>query len=330
MVRLRLLVTGLVALLTLGALTPAAPAQSSRSLREELQEALERLENAEDRELVAGEALAKVERRIKAEEKAFKAVQARLARRARAMYTGGTGGSLFEVILSSDRPDDVLARLSLLEGATRGEADLLLEGRRMRRSLEGIRREAMALRREAAEQRSGVLTHGRELQRLLGLRLSAEDAAADAARERRRAQLARASRGSARLSGRYACPVSGSFAFRDTWGARRSGGRRHKGVDIFAPHGAPAYAVTDGRVIRATWSGNGGLGVYLMGNDGNEYYYAHMASAVVRSGRVSAGQVIARVGATGNAQGGSPHIHFELHPGGGYPINPYPFVARVC
>jgi len=142
-------------------------------------------------------------------------------------------------------------------------------------------------------------------------------------------RMTRASR--ARVSGSYACLVGSNRSYRDTWGAPRSGGRTHKGVDVFAPMGSPAYAVTDGVVTRTSTSANGGLQVYLRGNDGNEYFYAHMSSYAARPGqRVKAGEMIARVGDTGNARGGPPHIHFELHPGGGIPVNPYPFVRRVC
>ena len=332
--RLLLALAGLAVLSSLAPTASAAP--SSASLRSQLQETLERLDAAEDRATLAQDELVKVERAIVVDNAAIKAVQTRLARRARMMYAGGLGGDLLEVMITSDDPEAVISRISLLEAATRDDAGLLRASKALRRTLEERRQHALRLRDTAQSSERAVLAESARLQRLLGQVVSAEDAAADAAaeraRERRRTTAARASRagaGAPRLSGRYACPVGPQHAFRNTWGAPRSGGRRHKGTDIMAPYGAPAYAVTDGRVTRTSWSTNGGLGVYLRGNDGHEYYYAHMSSAVVRSGSVRVGQLIARVGDSGNARG-TPHIHFELHQGGGSAVNPYFFLSRLC
>ena len=76
-------------------------------------------------------------------------------------------------------------------------------------------------------------------------------------------------------------------------------------------------------------SGLGGKAFYLDGDDGNFYYGAHLDS-YGHSGRVEAGTVVGFNGDTGNARG-TPHLHFEIHPGGqGNPTNPYPVVARYC
>lgn len=131
----------------------------------------------------------------------------------------------------------------------------------------------------------------------------------------------------ARISG--ACPVPAA-SFSDTFGAPRSGGRAHQGTDLMAPTGTPAYAVAAG-VVRNTSSGAGGISLYLTANDGTVYFYAHNSANVARSGqRVQAGQLIAKVGSTGNASGSSPHVHFEQKPGGGRAINSYPLVRRLC
>lgn len=130
---------------------------------------------------------------------------------------------------------------------------------------------------------------------------------------------------------KYACPVGSVRSFVDTWGAPRSGGRRHQGTDVFAPLGSPAYAVADGVISR--WSNNalGGTTLYLRSDAGDEYYYAHNARNIAAEGtRVKAGDVIALVGKTGNAATTPPHVHFEVHPGGGSPVNPYPFLKSVC
>jgi len=134
--------------------------------------------------------------------------------------------------------------------------------------------------------------------------------------------------------GIYACIFDpGTFRFRDTWGAPRSGGRRHKGTDVFAPMNQPVFAFTSGVIIRRSWSRLGGLGLYLRGDEGNVYYYAHLSSVEPRGTPgtyVTAGQLIARNGATGNASRSAPHVHFENHPGGGAAINPYQWLAAAC
>lgn len=136
--------------------------------------------------------------------------------------------------------------------------------------------------------------------------------------------------GAAQGSG-FACPVGPANTFRDTWGDRRSGGRRHKGTDIFAPHGSPAYAVTDGVIAGVRSGGLGGKSIILRGDNGDSYYYAHESSIDVHAGqRVRAGELIGRVGSSGNADGGSPHVHFERWPGGGRPADPYLLLRRIC
>ncbi len=129
-------------------------------------------------------------------------------------------------------------------------------------------------------------------------------------------------------NGKYAFPSGSPYGYSNDWGAPRGGGRRgHKGNDILAPMGTPAYAVIGGSV-GSSRGGSAGLWITLHGDDGNQYWYMHMQS-VTATGRVSAGQQIGTVGNTGNALGGPAHIHFELHPGGGGPVNPYYFLTSI-
>ena len=123
------------------------------------------------------------------------------------------------------------------------------------------------------------------------------------------------------------CPMPGS-AYGDTWGAPRSGGRRHEGVDMIAPRGLPIYAVVSGVV---TFKANrlGGNAASLVGDNGNRYYYGHMDSYVGASRRVVQGEMIAYNGDTGNAKFSTPHLHFQVHPGGGRAVNPYPTVRAA-
>jgi murein DD-endopeptidase MepM/ murein hydrolase activator NlpD len=153
---------------------------------------------------------------------------------------------------------------------------------------------------------------------------AAEAKAKAAAAAKAKAKRATASRGALRISGR--CPVPNA-SFTDTYGAARSGGRSHKGTDLLAPYGSPVYAVADGR-IRDAYSSNGGISLYLDADNGETYFYAHNSANVVKAGRVQAGQLIARVGSTGNA-GGTNHVHFEREVGG-RSINPYSFLRGIC
>jgi peptidoglycan LD-endopeptidase LytH len=123
------------------------------------------------------------------------------------------------------------------------------------------------------------------------------------------------------------CPVNGPVSFIDSWGAPRVG-HTHVGVDMMADYGTPLVAIVSG-TVSSGYSSTGGNSIYLSGDDGNSYWYLHNQVNQVTGGHVQAGQQIATVGDTGNATG-IPHVHFEYHPGGGGPVNPYPLVASIC
>jgi murein DD-endopeptidase MepM/ murein hydrolase activator NlpD len=317
--RLALVLTVLLALAVVPGTASADPGATARA---RLATIARRVQDAEAREGALTDRLAKLDRALARTERELAQVRARYGARARAVYENGMGGDSLVVMLSTRDPDAVLERLALLNAAAQNDDLLLRRGVALRRRLRDDRRAADDARREVAAVRRGLGADSAEVRALL-----ARLAAAEATRTR---ALPRASR-AARLSGRYACLVGPVHAYSDTWGAPRSGGRRHMGTDVFAPMGSPAYAVTDGVVRRTSYSDNGGLQVYLRGSDGNEYFYAHMSAYVARVGQhVAAGDEIAKVGDTGNARGGAPHVHFEVHPGGGAPINPYPYVRRFC
>lgn len=101
----------------------------------------------------------------------------------------------------------------------------------------------------------------------------------------------------------------------------------HQGIDIFAPEGTPVRAPFSGLAVDAT-NPVGGLAVKVYGPRGY-VYNAHLTS-IAKLGPVRVGDVVGYVGTTGNAQGTSPHNHFEWHPWNGEAADPYWDLARVC
>ena len=126
----------------------------------------------------------------------------------------------------------------------------------------------------------------------------------------------------------WICPVQGPHAFSNDYGAPRGGGRSHQGNDLLAARGTPVVANVSGTVTHRTGAVSG-KAYYLAGDDGNRYFGAHL-DTFGASGRVSAGTQIGTVGNTGDAAGGPPHLHFEIHPGGSGNVNPFPTLTRYC
>ncbi|HYG62146.1 MAG TPA: M23 family metallopeptidase [Thermoanaerobaculia bacterium] len=114
----------------------------------------------------------------------------------------------------------------------------------------------------------------------------------------------------------------------DTWGASRSGGRTHEGIDIFAPRGTPVASATRGIVVRKGWNRLGGRTVSVLGPGGRYHYYAHLDEwdAPEPGDWVEAGTVLGYVGDSGNAAGTPTHLHYGIY-GGGEALNPYPLLT---
>jgi murein DD-endopeptidase MepM/ murein hydrolase activator NlpD len=138
-----------------------------------------------------------------------------------------------------------------------------------------------------------------------------------------------------------AIPVSGvkPEQLTDTFTQARGSGRRHDAIDIMATEGTPVIAAADGTIEKLFFSnGGGGITIYERSPDQKwMYYYAHLsayAPGLAEGQQVKRGQVIARVGHTGDASAAGPHLHFAINqmaPGerwwNGTPINPYPLLA---
>lgn len=141
-------------------------------------------------------------------------------------------------------------------------------------------------------------------------------------------------------------PVVGRVQYIDDFGAPRGNGR-HQGNDIMAAKKSPAVAAEAGKVKYMTTSRAAGCMLYLYGDSGTTYYYIHLnndvtlrndnrgkcvkgtAYAVSKGAKVAAGQQIAYVGDSGDANGGMSHLHFEVHPNGGRAVSPYPWLQKA-
>jgi len=146
----------------------------------------------------------------------------------------------------------------------------------------------------------------------------------------------------------------------DTWGAPRSGGRTHKGVDIMGEKMIPILAVESGVVSWSKFNNRSGNYLRVIGDSGWAYMYVHLnndtpgtdngsarcnqafstklcnnleGDRIKRGVRVNKGEVIGYMGDSGNAEWTAPHLHFEMHyptsNGSVTPINPYPIVNRA-
>ena len=137
-------------------------------------------------------------------------------------------------------------------------------------------------------------------------------------------------------------PIVGKVSYSDDFGDPRGQGV-HEGNDILADRKAPVVAVEAGKVVFWTKSASAGCMLYLYGKSGTVYLYIHLnndvtmrndnrgtcvagmsyAPGLTDGQEVKAGELIGYVGDSGDANGLHPHLHFELHPGGGNAVSPY-------
>ncbi len=259
------------------------------------------------------------------------ALQESLKDRVRAAYRM-RGVGFFQFLLEAQSFSDFNLRLHSLQRQTLADEDVILKLRKKRADLD--------LKEKQLASQNAELRRRVENLRSQGRRTSINLAQANVLVRKYQGILSREQIASlfsinrttgGRVIPLTACPVDPPNVVTNSFGAPRGGGtRRHQGNDIMASTGTPIRAVNGGTITRTSNGGLGGIALYLQ--DGSaEYYYAHLARLAVSSGqRVGAGALVGSNGSTGNASGGPPHLHFEIHPGGGSAIDPYPSLAAVC
>jgi murein DD-endopeptidase MepM/ murein hydrolase activator NlpD len=132
------------------------------------------------------------------------------------------------------------------------------------------------------------------------------------------------------IAGAYSTPLIDSYGFPRMPGTPDE--HWHEGIDLFAAKGTPLVATERGIITKLGVGRLGGLKFWLKGESGTEWYYAHLdgfAPGLADGVVVDAGQLVGYVGNTGNALTTPPHLHMQVHPGGGDPVNPYPLLKVV-
>ncbi len=328
-------------LLALSLVIVMAVAPSASAAQTEVQKLQEKIKALQSASSAAGKAyseaywkldhtrveIARLDSELGAAQARLAEVNGRLSQRAQEMYRTG-GADYVGILLSSDDFDEMLLRLEYVQRIGQQDADIIAEVESLKASLETSRVELEGLKAVQAEDAAKLKEEAQRVDAELKSQQAEYDKlqkqlAAALAAEKARKQASSAKVGPNGM----VFPVAGPCTYTDTWGDARSGGRSHKGTDIMANEGVPCVAVLSGEV-RAKDNSLGGKTIWLTADNGWAFYYAHLSSYKVTSGRVQAGQVIGYVGSTGNA-GSTNHLHFEIHPGGGAAVNPYSYLRQM-
>jgi len=294
--------------------------------------------------------LSQTTRELKTSERDLAIGQERLAERLIGIYTN-PAPSFEAVMLSGLNPGDVLEARNLLDRAARNDGQLVGQVKERRVKLTSLREKLADESAKAQRRAQEARTRRAAVQKLVDRRRSVLSGARaelkklldqEKARRSRLAALKLRPKSSVPTSaatppaiplpggGSHVFPVAGPTRFSDDWLYSRPGGRYHEGIDLFAERGTPLVAVGDGTVYRVGWNGLGGWRFWLRDTRGTTYYYAHLesfAAAAKEGAGVSKGTVLGYMGDSGSARGTGVHLHFEIHPGGGGPVRPWPYVT---
>lgn len=296
-------------------------------LQAELDAAAGRIEALEAQHHEVTERMEHAQERIEALNKRNSALTREAIKRADALYRSG-GTQMVEVLFGSANFTELTDRAEMLSQVSLDDSAVFVRLARSKAELERLSEELAADKQRLASTEEALQQEASELQS----RFQAVSGEYEALRKELAAvapaPAAPASTPRVLASGGMACPIAGPNSFIDSWGAPRAG-HTHQGVDMMAAYGTPVVAITSGTITLSSYGSSAGYWQILSGDDGNSYWYMHNQQNLVNGGHVQAGQQIATVGDTGNAEG-TPHLHFEYHPGGGSAVNPYPLVASIC
>ncbi len=307
--------------------------------------ALDRLEEAQ-------ETLALTRRELAGARRDLELSRRLLADRLLALYVEGTP-SFTEVLLTSGSLADAEDAADLIGQIARGDAGAVAGVRLRRARLEGLEEQGAEAESRSRREVAAAADHRAELDAAIESRRAVlADAKAELGRliteeKERRARLAALEKarraaltsipvaGSTALTGAlpagdYLFPIAGATTFTNDWLYPRPGGRSHQGIDLFATRGTPVVAVADGSLYNVGYNGLGGWRLWVRDRAGNAFYYAHLSAyspAAVEGASVTRGTVLGYVGDSGDARGTPPHLHFEIHPGGGSPVPPFAIVS---
>lgn len=250
----------------------------------------------------------------------LRAARNRLRNRAVGAYTGNNL-SVVNTVLGSGDVNELVRRAGMVDS-------LLRESRRAVQEYQAAKAAAGA---RITELVGAIGTVEAELASIQGAVQLAYLGVLDA-----RVQVDALAAGSAIAIKGFTFPVAAPHRFSNDFGNPRMTGTEfehtHQGTDIFAAEQSPLVACERGVVARMGTDRLGGIKLWLVGQSGTRYYYAHLAGyapGVTDGMVVEAGTVLGFVGTTGNARGGAPHLHFEVHPQGGAAVNPY-FLLRAA
>lgn len=214
--------------------------------------------------------------------------------------------------------------ITVSQAGTTADAETTAKFRLQANALTGVSAVAST---SAREQRSETISRDSRRDALQDASTKELEAAAEAQVAERNGELAKLAETATKHANKVAMnlwhiPVAG-YRLTAHFGASSSlWSRNHTGLDFAAPSGTPVMSVTNGVVTSTGYEGAYGNQIVITTDDGTEIWYCHLNSFEVSVGdTVTSGQVIGTVGSTGNSTG--PHLHLEVRPGAGDPIDPY-------